>query len=515
MPLSDREIRKLCLEQGMVSPFSEAVSGNGIISYGLTSSGYDIRLGYDFKIFKNSYGIVVDPKRFKNDDGYADRVFDTLHTNQPVIIPPGGYILGGSLERFDIPRHIHGTCVGKSTYARCAISLNVTPLEPGWCASEDTEILTEGGWKLVKDAQMGEKALTRRPDGVAEYREIEKTHAVDYHGNLLWFQGRSVDQLVTPDHKMFVWGYWNQPKLIAAKDIFGRWNYRFDRVVRREAEGPQKVNVAGREYDADTFAVFYGCWLGDGSAYKGTDGGYHIKLAAVTKERKRILYRSVLADMGVAHFREAERGFEWFDKDLCCWLMQHGHAKDKFVLSKFRDQGVRFSERLLFGLLSSDGNAQTKTITTASPKLADDIQILAFHSGIAAIVRKTESYISGETFIAYKVRLCDDHMRPDMPPQNHSLVPYDGKVYCVTVPNHVWFCRRNGKASWTGNCGYLTLEISNDSLCPVMVYPGEGIAQIVFHRIDGEVEKSYADKGKDGSGGKYQDQDPVTLAKVE
>lgn len=146
MLLRDRMIREYCLnpiyhgENGaMLSPFSEPVSGDGIISYGLTSAGYDLRLGKEIWVYKNTYGEVVDPKRFK-DREYRERVFDWYMAEKPVIIPAHGYILGSSLEYIRMPRQIKGRCVGKSTYARTGIIINTTPLEPGWSGLLTIEI---------------------------------------------------------------------------------------------------------------------------------------------------------------------------------------------------------------------------------------------------------------------------------------------------------------------------------------------------------------------------------------
>lgn len=139
MLLNDTDIRRLCLAPlyfgnfPMIDPFSEPVSGGGVISYGLTSAGYDLRLGSEVMIFKNTSGEVVDPKRFKDDD-YRRRMFDerVYQSGDRVIIPANGYILGRSLEYLRIPKHLKGRCVGKSTLARAGILVNTTPLEPGW-----------------------------------------------------------------------------------------------------------------------------------------------------------------------------------------------------------------------------------------------------------------------------------------------------------------------------------------------------------------------------------------------
>lgn len=155
MLLNDRQIRDLCsAPQPLLSPFSEAVSGDGVISYGLSHAGYDLRLGPDILVFKNTLCDEMDPKKF-SDPKYQDRVFERLFYNESyslpdgeyrimdgnrVRIPSGGYILGRSYEYIQIPKNIKGRCVGKSTYARCGILVNTTPLEPGWCGHLTIEI---------------------------------------------------------------------------------------------------------------------------------------------------------------------------------------------------------------------------------------------------------------------------------------------------------------------------------------------------------------------------------------
>ena len=123
--LSDRSIRRLAQEKGMIEPFVDAQKRDGIISYGLSSYGYDARVGTDFKIFTNVDSAVVDPKNFA-ENSFVDRATDVC------IIPPNSFALARTVEYFRIPRDVLVICVGKSTYARCGIIVNVTPLEPEW-----------------------------------------------------------------------------------------------------------------------------------------------------------------------------------------------------------------------------------------------------------------------------------------------------------------------------------------------------------------------------------------------
>jgi dCTP deaminase len=122
---SDRWIRKNALEHGMINPFSEKQVREGVISYGLSSYGYDLRVADEFKIFTNVNCTVVDPKNFD------ERSFVTVRS-ECCIVPPNSFALARSVEYFKIPRDVLTICVGKSTYARCGIIVNVTPFEPEW-----------------------------------------------------------------------------------------------------------------------------------------------------------------------------------------------------------------------------------------------------------------------------------------------------------------------------------------------------------------------------------------------
>ena len=125
MILSDKTIRKLCEEQKMIEPFEAKQVRDGKISYGLSSFGYDIRVGDEYKVFTDVYSVVVDPKKF-DPKSFVDIKADHC------IIPPHSFALAATMEYFRIPKDVLVVCVGKSTYARCGIIVNVTPLEPEW-----------------------------------------------------------------------------------------------------------------------------------------------------------------------------------------------------------------------------------------------------------------------------------------------------------------------------------------------------------------------------------------------
>jgi len=122
---NDNWIKKMSIENKMIEPFVESQVRNGVISYGVSSYGYDIRVADEYKIFTNVYSAIVDPKNF-DPQSMIDYKGDVC------VIPPNSFALARTVEYFKIPRNVLTVCLGKSTYARCGIIVNVTPFEPEW-----------------------------------------------------------------------------------------------------------------------------------------------------------------------------------------------------------------------------------------------------------------------------------------------------------------------------------------------------------------------------------------------
>ena len=127
---SDKWIKLMSTNHGMINPFSEDQirideNGNKLISYGVSSYGYDVRCSSEFKVFTNIHSAIVDPKSF-DEKSFVDITSDVC------VIPPNSFALARTVEYFKIPRNVLTICLGKSTYARCGIIVNVTPLEPSW-----------------------------------------------------------------------------------------------------------------------------------------------------------------------------------------------------------------------------------------------------------------------------------------------------------------------------------------------------------------------------------------------
>jgi dCTP deaminase len=130
---SDRWIKRMAIEHAMIEPFEERQVREGVVSYGLSSYGYDIRVANEFKVFTNINSTVIDPKHF-DPRSFVDITADTC------IVPPNSFALARTVEYFRIPRDVLTVCLGKSTYARCGIIVNVTPFEPEWEGTATLEI---------------------------------------------------------------------------------------------------------------------------------------------------------------------------------------------------------------------------------------------------------------------------------------------------------------------------------------------------------------------------------------
>ncbi|MBI2553912.1 MAG: dCTP deaminase [Candidatus Rokubacteria bacterium] len=172
---SDRWIKRMALDKGMITPFEEGQVRKGVISYGLSSYGYDIRISDEFKIFTNINTTIVDPKSFD------PRSF--VDFKGPVcVIPPNSFALGRSVEYFKVPRNVMTLTVGKSTYARCGIITNVTPFEPEW----------EGFVTLEISNTTPLPARIYANEGIAQvlFFESDETCAVSYADRQGKYQGQ-------------------------------------------------------------------------------------------------------------------------------------------------------------------------------------------------------------------------------------------------------------------------------------------------------------------------------------
>ncbi len=599
---SDKWIRKMA-KAGMIEPFADKQVSKGVISFGVSSYGYDMRIADEFEIFTNVHSVVVDPKNFSKQSFVQFK-------GKECIIPPNSFALGKSVEYFRIPRNVLCVVLGKSTYARAGIIVNVTPLEP--CYDKETEILTKDGWKKFKDLKDNETVATLNKNGELEYQKISARQEIPFKGNLIGIKGRNIDLMVTPSHMIYAKSrHKDEFEFIRADKIYGKYNYELKRdaiwkgirkkyfilpevvkslrfsvyygtrekiintlkhnpsdtrelyekvnpeikyrefykilsdlhkegIVKREVAfkkrktGANKIYVWSLEKDSlkhaknemtkpmkipmDDWLRFFGIWIAEGSAYVSKKG-YIVKIAAFGRNKKVI--EKWLKKMPF-NYNATSTGFVIDNKQLCLYLMQFGHAHNKFIPEEIKSLSKEQLKIFLDAYMLGDGNEETLTFTTTSENLANDLQEIILKCGWASIVRKVpkekfkkrklKGKLIKSNYDIFKIRIAKKQLTPKLYKRSFSEVPYNDYVYDVTVPNHTLYVRRNGKACWSSNCweGYVTIEISNTTPLPVKVYANEGIAQVLFLESDEECETSYADKK-----GKYQNQTGIWLPKVE
>jgi len=530
--LSDREIKELSIEKGMIQPFQDRLinesNGRKLLSYGLSSYGYDIRLSpQQCLIFGRTQSGDCDPKDF--DQGIL-RPAELLEDEkgQYFLLPPFGYCLGVAEEYLNLPKDVTVVAVGKSTYARSGILVNITPAEA--CMADDTDILAKTGWKKLKDVIIGEEVLTLNPiTKEAEYKPVQKKQAHYYNGKLLHFHGKYVDQLVTPDHKMWAakrlvrvesegngWAskqkgvrrkqesHWDF-SLMRADEVYGEWNHYLSRDIKWSGKKPEPVTQIGKHtFSTDFWLRFLGAWMGDGSAYDNGRGNYVIKLAVVTKVEKRLYFRWILENLGV-NFHESDYGFSFQSKDVMEYLLPYKYAKNKHLPNAVKQLDSESLKLIIDGMMHSDGNIETSTYVSVSEKLIDDFQEICLKAGYNCTKWMQKKPIMTDVPVKmFKARYSTANVTPSKltPNKNMSSVDYTGMVYDITVENHIFYSRRNGRASWTGNCwsGHLTLEISNCTGLFNRIYANEGICQLLFFRGK-ECEVDYNMRK-----GKYQSQ---------
>jgi hypothetical protein len=314
------------------------------------------------------------------------------------------------------------------------------------------------------------------PAAYAEWQPVLEKQVYVHEGPLIHFDGKSIDLRVTPEHKILVRkriierhntaGWKTHWHTLEAQAVYGKHNFEMLRHVSwNGVDIGELVELRGVAFPTDAFLEFLGLYLGDGSCYVNK-GGYLIKIAAF-KEREQTVGTQILNRLGV-RYAATETGYQFFSKPCYEFLHPLGHAHEKFIPTWVKNLPPPRLERLLHGLMNSDSNQQTLTYTTVSPRLADDVQEIIFKAGYAAIVRcvgipATREYaghLVQSNYPVYKVRLTKSQLDPKIRPSIHKQALYRGPVYDVTVPGHLVFVRRNGKAVWSGNCweGYVALE---------------------------------------------------------
>jgi hypothetical protein len=372
------------------------------------------------------------------------------------------------------------------------------------CYDENTEVLTKDGWRFFSEIRGDELVATLNPaTGELEYQGISRVHKYPYKGHLHAHRGRCTDLVVTPNHNMYVRRGNRPAALVASEQVFDDNRCYVPKTAKWVGEEVKAVEVAGHQIDADLYLEFLGYFLSEGWASVGTT---RHKSRVFIREGRRLLRRRRAADgsflpaesgdqredfrheytakafdettytVGIAQVKEGgvariqrcldrlpfnfvRTGHHWQCRNaaLCESLVGFGKANEKHVPSWVKQLGPRQLRIFYDAMMLGDGTRGPRgkqAYYTSSWKLADDMQEVVLKLGyvgsIRTIDRRGRTNAKGTTrSIEYRVNIKEKYKTERI--TKRELVPYDGFVYCLTVPNHILYVRRNGMPAWCGN----------------------------------------------------------------
>jgi dCTP deaminase len=557
----DHWIRKMALEHGMIEPFVENQVRNGVISYGVSSYGYDMRVADEFKVFTNVYNAIVDPKNFAP-NSFVD------FKGEVCVIPPNSFALARSMEYFRIPRSVLTVCLGKSTYARCFRG--------------DTKVA------LVDGTAPTLEAMAERADS----GEIFFGYSVGSYGRIIVtrldaprYIGRDSlmevildnDESVycTPDHQFIM----RDGRLMTASEL--RPCDSLMPLYRKVARGYEMVYqpLNGQLHPTHRLADEWNLRQGIYSDTPGThrhhidhnrlnnvpwnimrmDASEHIRYhnnetygedfdpdehsAAIREAIKRLWEEapdwrerfSVSQRDKILHYwhdaQYAEARAKHIEKYFKAWTDERRNRKREQMQEFYLDPAnrQRVSENSRTAWAKDNGTRREKQQEIARririrEEITEDMVRVALDE--AGSIRGAARLLNCDRAVFRRFPEVIRVFRGVPQPKNHKVagireLPGDHDVFCLTVPEAGNFALESGV--FVKNCGlivnvtpfepewegYVTLEISNTTPLPAKVYANEGIAQVLFFEGDEECETSYADKK-----GKYQGQTGVTLPKL-
>ncbi len=347
---------------------------------------------------------------------------------------------------------------------------NVNPVGVRGCFSEDTEILTKNGWKFFPQLKMGQEVATLNKEGYIEYHKPTDFIKERYVGELIRFSNYKIDLLVTPNHKMYVRrrssdGFhlveafecirWDRTEMLKSAKWNGGKEEWFHLPLVRNAKSKQQEKIR-----MDLWLEFFGYFITEGSTYlrhrkqQVGDKEYATKIYTVlilkSKKNKttRDRIRTCLEKLGFKFFEENAQ-FKILSKQLYTYLSQFGKAKQKYIPEEHLLLCNEQLKILFDAMMLGDGSWDGRKFYSSSPFLIDAMQEVLLKLGMAGSVTvKDASKGTRVIFILTDKR--KDFLTPKYP--KRLIEKYNGYVYCVNVPNHVIYVRRNGKALWCGNC---------------------------------------------------------------
>ena len=543
----------------MIEPFAERQVREGVISYGVSSFGYDVRVADEFKIFTNVYTATVDPKNF-DPRSFVDWKSETC------IVPPNSFALARSVEYFRIPRNVLTICVGKSTYARCFSGDIRVALVDGSCPTlEEMAERYERGDEMFWGYSMGpygriivalldvprhvgtDHLLEIRLDNGEAVRCTADHEFIRRDGRIVCAADLRPEDSLMPLYRQLVRGYeavyqpltghiypthrladeWNvengiyadQPGTHRHHKDYDRLNNNPWNIARMPAGDHIRLHNQDT-YGEDFDGVEHGERIRESLARRAQDPEWRSHVSGVQRERAKRFW----SDEKYSGTRELLR-----EKRLASWTQERRHMHADFMRIFYLDGDEREAQsaRQREAWRRDDGSRRGRQRDVARRiRLREDIDEEAVRDALerAGTIRRAARLLGCDRSVFRRFPELLDGRSSEM--RNHRVkgirpVPGIHDIYCLTVPEAGNFALAAGVFAL--NCGiivnvtpfepewegHVTLEISNTTPLPAKIYANEGIAQVLFFESDESPEISYADRG-----GKYQAQLGVTLPKL-
>lgn len=351
---------------------------------------------------------------------------------------------------------------------------NVNPVGIRSCFSDDTEILTKIGWQKFSSVSKNDEVVTLNPQNMIEYQNPTEIIKERYIGELIHFNNSKIDLMVTPNHNMHVKPRdsdkfkllkafeainWKRAEMLKAADWTGaekEW-FHLPKVSNSKAGNIERIRM-------DDWLEFLGYYLSEGCVHirrskeiknnKSYDKvAYNVLIAQdkiKNKENCRII-ENCLKKLGFNYYSSDDHQFRIVNKQLGQYLSRFGKSKNKFVPTELKMLSKRQLCILFKALMLGDGNKRGDTFYSSSKRLIDDFQEILLKIGMAGSVGSKDNR---KKTPVYRIHLLNNIKKDFLTPlyPKREIKHYDGFVYCVNVPNHIIFVRRNGKVLFCGNC---------------------------------------------------------------
>ena len=406
---------------------------------------------------------------------YASCVFTWNREREPTV--PVGGILGGSGfgHKAELPPEVEHTKPDYDLYAGVDFSLGFT------CYDDKTEVLTQTGWKPLASVIYSDEIATLSEAGELEYRRPITVIKRPYEGILLYFENKYINLLVTPNHELYI-DTWGGFRFLRADVVRNYYKFRFKKTAvwrgqeKEYFELPRAASRTGKtkhfgKLRMDDWLEFLGYYLAEGSPQHKKTRNYIVKISQNIKSSSYEMIENCLKRLGFSYYKHPRDGFYINGKELYSYLQFSGHAHEKHVPREFMELSPRQLAILFNAMVATDGHSvpnkrgdASSGIITSSPRLASDFQELLLKMGACGDIRiktkkVTKSFFKRERryiktlhdiFHIYRNRY---YTHPYFSKQHNQVkeVIYHGFVYCVEVPNHIIYVRREGKAVWSGN----------------------------------------------------------------